>query len=60
MKTKKEKEKLAEIILQELDFFKKNYDVELIDLEVVDLINRLIDCAEIYVKARDFIEKGKN
>lgn len=34
MKTKKEKQNLAERILQELDFFKKNYDIEIIDLEV--------------------------
>lgn len=60
MKTKIEKEKLAERILQELDFFKKNYDIEIIDLEVVDLINRLIDCAEIFVKAQNFMMKGKN
>ena len=60
MKTKKEKQNIPERILQELDFFKKNYDIEIIDLEVVDLINRLIDCAEIYVKERDFMMKGKN
>ena len=59
-KLKSEKQKLVDRVLEEFRFFFINYDIEMIDLEVVDLINRLIDSTEKYVKERDFIEKGTN